>query len=114
MDVMSVLSQAFIHLLSQIPMLALYVVGSILAILLWKRSPQTSLCVLLACLLALGAHVAFAFLYAALPLYFHKEQLNNPDIIRAVYLGLGFVLSCIDAAAWGLLLIAALGKRAAA
>jgi hypothetical protein len=100
------LTQLLMSLGSQFPLLAVWILGVVLAMAFWRRDPRNGLLVLLACLVCLFTDVGFTIAYAVLPQYLHNMMNGSPFSIRWIYSGLGFVRACLIALAWTLLLAA--------
>jgi len=112
MPVMGMLSQVLASLGSQLPLLAVWAIGALLALAFWKRDPRGALMVLLACLICLCTDFGFTVIYAVVPQYLHGPEIAGMGI-RTAFMILGFVRSCVIAVAWTLLLVAVLRRNPA-
>jgi uncharacterized membrane protein YozB (DUF420 family) len=114
MEMTAMLTQLLTTLGTQLPQLATWGLGVLLALVFWRRDPKSALLVLLACLICLFIAVIFAIVYAVVPQMLRAGMTNGPFQMRMVYGALGFVHSCLTALAWALLLVAAFRRRPAA
>ncbi len=106
MTMTETLPQLLLSLGAQIPLLAVWVIGAVLAMAFWKHDPRKALLVLLACLICLCTDVGFSIVYAVLPRYLHEIMTGNPSSIRWIFTGLGVIRSGLVAVAWALVLVA--------
>ena len=114
MNVMGIAGQLLMTIGTQLPLLAVWVVGAALAAAHWQRDPRSALFVLLACLVCIFDVIAFGIVYAILPMLLHGGMDVGGFNIRFIYQGLGFVRSCLIAVAWVLVLVAVFRRRSAA
>lgn len=114
MDVMGIARQLLMTLGTQVPLLAVWVVGAARAAAHWQRDPRSALLVLLACIVCIFDIIVFGVIYAILPMLLHGGMDVGGFNLRFVYQGLGFVRSCLIAVAWVLVLVAVFRRRSAA
>ncbi len=94
----------------QLPVLIVWLVGIVFALVRWPRHPRVSLMAMVAILLALVASVGGQWLNVWVPLLLQAWRMNVVTIqgVQAVLAGLmGLVL----AASWAVLLLAMFGWR---
>ena len=113
MGLTDALVQALINFGVQIPLLAVWAIGAILAIVYWRRDPRSAFLILFACLICIAEVIAFGILYAVLPQFLHGGMYFGGIGIRAFYSILGLVRSCVIAAAWVIVLVAMFRRRPA-
>ncbi len=114
MPIMGIAMQIVTNLLTQIPLLAVWVIGAILSVVFWQRDSRGALLILLASLICLFDVIAFGVLYAVLPQFFHSGMNLGGISIQMIYSAIGFVRSCLMAIAWILVLVAVFRRRPAA
>lgn len=105
------LVQLLTSLGTQFPLLAVWVIGAVLAVAFWKRDPRSALLVVLVCLIGLFDVVAFAIVYAVLPRFLHGGMDLGGISMQMIYSVVGLVRSCLMAVAWTLLLVAVFRRR---
>lgn len=98
------LIEAFIlSMVAQLPVLAMFGLGILLAILWWKQHPKVSFITFLGFGLMLITSVAMSAINVWLPLYMRENDLSV-KVMSTVYLYLGLTRSVIHAGGLGLLL----------
>ncbi len=113
-DISGIAGQLMMTLGVQVPLLAVWVVGAVLAAAYWQRNPRSALLILLACLVCIFDVIAFGVIYAVLPMLMRGGMNIAGFNTRFVYQGMGFVRSCLIAVAWVLVLIAVFRRHPAA
>ncbi len=98
----------------QIPLLAVWLLGAVLAVVFWQRNPRGALLILLACVICLFDVVAFGVIYAVLPQFLPRVMDLGGIGFRTIYSALGLIRSCLIAVAWVLVLVAVFRKNPAA
>jgi hypothetical protein len=108
-----ILDNAMRQLAVQSPVLLLYVVGLVLALVFWKRSPTASICTVIGLILMLATGVVMVFLQN----YFLQARLSQHwstfDVNRAMGIS-NIVANLVRAIGLILILVAIFVKRASA
>ena len=97
-------------LIVQLPLILVWVIGLVLAIIRWKRHPRASLFTLIAITGLMILSLAGSLLSVWLPVMIRT---GGWDVSRigVINTAVGFVRSLLAAILWGLLLAAIFGKR---
>ena len=94
----------------QLPVLLVWLVGIVFALVRWPRHPRVSLAAMVAVLLALLASVGGDWLNVWVPMALQAWHMNLV-VIRGVQAAMTGLLAVIQAAAWAVVLIAIFGWR---
>lgn len=94
----------------QLPVLLVWLIGIVFALVRWPRHPRVSLLALVAILLALVAAVGGNWLNAWVPLLLRAWRLNVATI-QGVQAALAGLMGVILATSWAVILLAMFGWR---
>ena len=100
----------FSNLLVQLPVILVWLVGSILSLSYWRRHPRVSRLTLIAIAVLFVESLAGTYLSFGLPLMLSERGWHSSRL--GIFLStVGFVRALVRAGSWGLLLSAIFGRR---
>jgi hypothetical protein len=98
-------------MIGQMPLLAVYGLGILLAILWWGRHPKVSMLTCLAFGLMLVTSVTMTAVTVWLPIYMREKSAISMQDLRTTYIFVGLARSALHAGGLGLLLWAIYADR---
>ena len=104
-----IIQNALTQLATSLPLLIVWLVGIILAILRWKKNPRTSLLTLIALVILGGVHILSVIFGTS---FFYIASMNGMkgQLVRTIQTVAQILFSLGDAVGWVLLLLALFGK----
>jgi len=105
------LTQILGRLLTQIPLLIVWIVGLIIALVQWKNYPRVALLVLIALLGFFLTTIMSSAAYALIPMFFLRDGDYSASHIGMAYTIYGVIHAILDTVFWVLLLLATFGWR---
>jgi len=103
------LSNSLTQLLTTLPLLIVWLVSIIIAIVRWKINPRASLLTLLGLVILMGVHI-LSVIFNTSFYYIASYSNMNPLTTRTVSIIVQVVFSLTNAGAWVMVLIAIFGK----
>ncbi len=107
---MEVLFSSLGSLLTQLPVILVWLAGFILAVTRWQRHPKSSLFLTLALIIFAGQTLFKSIIDFALPVYM-IQQGGSGSQMGIVFVGLGVLRAIVAAIAWILVLLAVFSER---
>ncbi len=102
----------FTQLAFYIPLMIVWLIGLILAIVTWKQHPKASLLALRAFVIFL-INILLSTANSLLPLYLHNNANMSSASISTISMIAGIVIQIISVAAWILIIVAIFSRRKA-
>jgi hypothetical protein len=99
------------NLAYQLPVLIVLLVGLVIAIARWRKSPRTSLLTLLAIFIVLFVTVLGVFTNSTLSFLLYQTLEMDFSTARIVFIVLSIALNLLTACGWVLLLMAIFSKK---
>ena len=111
---MELLVASFTSFLVQLPVVLVWLVGLILALIFWKRHPRVSLLTVIAILGLLILSFLGTYLNIALPVTLHSRNNLSFSQLTMTLAVVNIIISVFSAILWGLLVAAIFGWRKSA
>jgi len=102
---MAVGASALVNLLVYTPLLLVWIIGLVLAGILWSRQRTVAVLLVSGCLLALFTELTGGLLNVSLP-FFYSSRGRSATQLGLIFGVIGIIRSLLLSAAWGLLLAA--------
>ena len=98
------------QLLQQSPVLLVYLIGIVMAIVFWRRSPSASILVILGAGLLLLSSVTLPFVFQYI-LYSQRDHVSTSEGLSTVFVVLGLISGFVHAVGLGFFIAAAFAGR---
>ena len=109
MEINGILVSSLTSLLTNLPLLIIWIVGIVIAIVRWKKSPRRSLLALIAFVIMMGIHIVSVIFGNSFYLLASVNGMNY-RMVSTISVIVNVFFSLVNTAGWVLVLLAIFGK----